>query len=63
MSKDKYGMTRKRFEKLMAGRHNMQVREAHDMVMNDVVNPVKRMQEEHQTAKHQKLAESGAKRA
>lgn len=41
MSKDKCGMTRKRFEKLMAGRHGVQLREVHDMVSRDMVGPQK----------------------
>lgn len=52
MSKDKCKMTRKRFEKLMAGRHGAQLREVHDMVSRDIVDPQKRREEAWQTAKH-----------
>lgn len=59
MSKDKCGMTRKRFEKLMAGRHGVQLREVHDMV-----DPKKRREEAWQTAKHRYArSESEAKQA
>lgn len=54
MSKDKYRMTHKRFTKKLAAKHGVQVREVHDLIMHDLVNPLKRMQEEHQTAKHRR---------
>ena len=54
MSKDKCRMTRKRFIKKLAAKHGVQVREVHDLVMHDMVNPLKRMQEDHQTAKHRR---------
>lgn len=49
MSKDKYRMTRKRVEKKLAARYGVQVRE---VIMKDVVNPLKRRQEAWQTAKY-----------
>lgn len=49
MSKDKYRMTRKRIEKKLAAKCGVQVRE---VIMKDVVNPLKRRQEAWQTAKH-----------
>lgn len=52
MSKDKCRMTRRRIEKKLAAKHGVQVREVHDLIMHDVVNPLKRMQEKYQTAKH-----------
>lgn len=56
MSKDKCKMTRKRFEKLMAGRH--------DMVSRDMVDHKKRREEAWQTAKHRYArSESEAKQA
>lgn len=51
MSKDTHRLTRKRFERLMAAKCGVQVREMHDMVMANVVNPLKRMQEKHQSEK------------
>lgn len=64
MSKDKCKMTRKRFEKLMAGRHGVQLREVHDMVSRDMVNPKKRREEAWRTAKHRYArSESEAKQA
>ena len=54
MSKDKCRMTRKRIESLLAAKHGVQVREVHDLIMHDVVNPLKRMQEEYQTEKHRR---------
>lgn len=52
MSKDKYRMTRKRIEKKLAAKYGVQVREVHDVIMKDVVNPLKRRQEAWQTAKY-----------
>lgn len=52
MSKDKYRMTRKRIEKKLAVKCGVQVREVHEVIMKDVVNPLKRRQEAWQTAKH-----------
>ena len=52
MSKDKYRMTRKRVEKKLAAKYGVQVREVHEMIMKDVVNPRKRRQEAWQTAKY-----------
>ena len=52
MSKDKYRMTRKRVEKKLAARYGVQVREVHEVIMKDVVNPPKRRQEAWQTAKY-----------
>ena len=52
MSKDKCKMTRKRFKKLMAGRQGVQLREVHDMVSRDMVDPKKRREEAWQTATH-----------
>lgn len=52
MSKDKYRMTRKRIEKKLAAKCGVQVREVHEVIMKDVVNPLKRRQEAWQTAKH-----------
>lgn len=49
MSKDKYRMTRKRIEKKLAAKCGVQVRE---VIMKDVVNPLKRRQEAWQTAKY-----------
>lgn len=64
MSKDKCGMTRKRFEKLIAGRHGVQLRAVHDMVSRDMVDPKKRREEAWQTAKHRYArSESEAKQA
>lgn len=64
MSKDKCGMTRKRFEKLMAGRHGVRLREVHDMVSRDMADPKKRREEAWQTAKHRYArSESEAKQA
>lgn len=64
MSKDKCKMTRKRFEKLMAGRHGAQLREVHDMVSRDIVDPQKRREEAWQTAKHRyACSESEAEQA
>lgn len=61
MSKDKCKMTRKRFEKLMAGRHGVQLR---DMVSRDMVDPKKRREKAWQTAKHRYArSESEAKQA
>ena len=50
MSKDKYRMTRKRIEKKLAAKCGVQVREVHEVIMKDVVNPLKRRQEAWQTA-------------
>lgn len=52
MSKDKYRMTRKRIEKKLTAKYGVQVREVHDVIMKDVVNPLKQRQEAWQTAKH-----------
>lgn len=49
MSKDKYRMNRKRIEKKLAAKYGVQV---HDVIMKDVVNPLKRRQEAWQMAKH-----------
>lgn len=62
MSKDTHRLTRKRFERLMAAKYGMQVREVHDMVMRDVVEPGKRIQEKTQTAKHRRTVQEGRKR-
>lgn len=40
MSKDKYRMTRKRIEKKLAAKCGVQVREVHEVIMKDVVNPL-----------------------
>ena len=45
-------MTRKRIEKKLAAKYGVQVREVHDVIMKDVVNPLKQRQEAWQTAKH-----------
>nr|DAU45289.1 MAG TPA: hypothetical protein [Bacteriophage sp.] len=45
-------MTRKRVEKKLAARYGVQVREVHEVIMKDVVNPLKRRQEAWQTAKY-----------
>ena len=52
MSKYKYRITRKRVEKKLAARYGVQVREVHEVIMKDVVNPLKRRQEAWQTAKY-----------
>ena len=52
MSKDKYRMTRKRVEKKLAARYGVQVREVHEAIMKEVVNPLKRRQEAWQTEKY-----------
>lgn len=52
MSKDKYRMTRKRVEKKLAATYGVQVREVHEVIMKEVVNPLKRRQEAWQTAKY-----------
>ena len=45
-------MPRKRIEKKLAAKCGVQVREVHEVIMKDVVNPLKRRQEAWQTAKH-----------
>lgn len=62
MSKDTHRLTRKRFERLMAAKYGLQVREVHDGVMRSTVNPLKRMQEKIQTAKHRHTVREGRKR-
>ena len=52
MSKDKYRMPHKRIEKKLAAKCGVQVREVHEVIMKDVVNPLKRRQEAWQTAKY-----------
>lgn len=42
-------MNRKRIEKKLAAKYGVQV---HDVIMKDVVNPLKRRQEAWQMAKH-----------
>lgn len=42
MSKNTHGLTRKRFEKKLAAKCGVQVREVHEVIMKDVVNPLKR---------------------
>ena len=39
-------------EKKLAAKCGVQVREVHEVIMKDVVNPLKRRQEAWQTAKH-----------
>ena len=54
MSKDKYRMTRKRITKKLAAKFGVQVREVHDMIMEDMVNPLKRRKEAYQTEQHRR---------
>lgn len=62
MSKNTHRLTRKRFERLAAAKYGMQVREVHDGVMRNTVEPVKRMQEKIQTAKRRRMVREGRKR-
>lgn len=62
MSKNTYRLTRKRFEKKLAAKCGVQVREVHEVIMKDVVNPLKRRQEAWQTAKHRRTVREGRKR-
>lgn len=62
MSKNTHRLTRKRFERLVAAKYGMQVREVHDVVMRNTVEPVKRMQEKIQTAKRRRTVREGRKR-
>lgn len=51
MSKYTHRLTRKRFERLIATKYGLQVREVHDIWTERMVNPLKRMQEKHQSEK------------
>lgn len=62
MSKDTHRLTRKRFERLMAAKYGMQVREVHDGVMRSVVEPGKRMQEAANAEKYRRTVREGRKR-
>lgn len=62
MSKNTHRLTRKRFERLMAAKYGMQVREVHDMAMRNIVEPGKRIQEKTQTTKHRRTVREGRKR-
>ena len=59
MSKDKCRMSRKRFCKKAAGKWDVQVQEARDIVREERVNPLKRRQEKIATAKHRAGKQEG----
>lgn len=56
MSKDKGKITRKRFVKLLAGTRGLQVQEVRDMVLRNMVDPVKRKKEQRNREKHRRGA-------
>ena len=60
MSKDKGRMSRKRFCKKAAGKWDVQVQEARDIVREERVNPLKRLQEKRASAKHQAGKQEGS---
>lgn len=62
MSKDAHRLTRKRYERLMAEKYGVQVREMHDAVTEHMVNPLKRMQEAANAEKHRRTVREGRKR-
>lgn len=60
MSKDKCRMSRKRFcKKKAAGKHGVQVQEGRDMVREEWVDPLKRLQEKRASAKHRAGKQEG----
>lgn len=59
MSKDKGRMSRKRFRKKAAGKWDVQVQEVRDMVREERVNPLKRLQEKRASAKHRAGKQEG----
>lgn len=60
MSKDKCRMSRKRFCKKAAGKHGVQVQEVRDMVHEEWVDPLKRLQEKRASAKHRAGKQEGS---
>lgn len=60
MSKDKGGMSRKRISKKIAGRFGVQVQEVRDMVREEWVDPLKRLQEKRASAKHRAGKQEGS---
>ncbi len=63
MSKGKGRMSRKRFCKKAAGKHGVQVQEAQevrDMVREEWVDPLKRLQEKRASAKHRAGKQEGS---
>lgn len=59
MSKDKGRMSRKRISKKIAGRFGGQVQEVRDMVREEWVDPLKRLQEKRASAKHRAGKQEG----
>lgn len=59
MSKDKCRMSRKHFCKKAAGKHGVQVQEVRDMVREEWVDPLKRLQEKRASAKHRAGKQEG----
>lgn len=60
MSKDKCRMSRKHFcKKKAAGKHGVQVQEVRDMVREEWVDPLKRLQEKRASAKHRAWKQEG----
>lgn len=59
MSKDKCRMSRKRFCKKAAGKWGVQVQEVRDMVREERVDPLKRLQERRNAEKHRAGKQEG----
>lgn len=60
MSKDKCRMSRKRFCKKAAGKWDVQVQEVRDIVREERVDPLKRLQERRNAEKHRAGKQEGS---